>query len=66
MWRRVGHVRTDVSEECAASTQKMKATPSSEISVLTRHTLRHIPEDGILRDKVISDCQLCQTNVTAV
>jgi hypothetical protein len=30
------------------STLKMEATKSSEMSVLTRSTRRHIPEDGIL------------------
>jgi hypothetical protein len=79
MWRRVGLVRTDVSEKRVASifrvqriryirttlavagsqpfanaalrsrvlsTLKMKATPSSKTSVLTRTTRRHIQENG--------------------
>jgi hypothetical protein len=64
MWRRVDLVWIDVSEESIASifrveksagssfadfsTLKMKAIRSSETSVHTRFTRRHIPEDGIL------------------
>jgi hypothetical protein len=49
MWRHVDHVWNDVSEErIASSTLKMEATRSSETSVHTRSTRRHIPEDGIL------------------
>jgi hypothetical protein len=52
MWRSVDLVWTDVSEECIASIFRIgksaRAIPSSEMSVHTRSTLRHIPEDGIL------------------
>jgi hypothetical protein len=56
----VALVRTDVSEEHVASiirverinergtTMMMEVTRFSEMSVLTRATERHIPEDGIL------------------
>jgi hypothetical protein len=46
MWRRVGIVWTDILEDF--STLKMEAIRSSETSVYTRSTRRHIPEDGIL------------------
>jgi hypothetical protein len=39
-------LRTDVSDECIASI--VRVISSSEKSVLTRATWRHIPEDGIL------------------
>jgi hypothetical protein len=62
MWRRVDLVWTDVSVERIASickveksasgehvaTVKMDLIRSSESSVYTRSTRRHIPEDGIL------------------
>jgi hypothetical protein len=38
----------DVSDSLIISTLMMKAIYSSETSVLTRATCRHIPEDGIL------------------
>jgi hypothetical protein len=58
MWRRVDLVRTNVSEECMQpparagscfadfSTLMMEAIRSSETSVHTRSTWRHIPEGG--------------------
>jgi hypothetical protein len=61
MLRLVALVRTDVLEERIASivtvtkisallvTLMAKAVCSSVTSVLTRATLRHIPEDGILQ-----------------
>jgi hypothetical protein len=54
MWRCVGLVWTDVLEECIASradfsTLKMEAICSSETSVHTRSTWRHIPEYAILQ-----------------
>jgi hypothetical protein len=64
MWRRVDLVWSDVSEERLRpptyagswlsdfSTLKMEAIRSSETSVHTRCTLRHIPEGGTLN----SDC----------
>jgi hypothetical protein len=49
---RVGLVKIDVLEVCYqmsnTSTLKMEATRSSETSVFTGPTRRHIPEDGIL------------------
>jgi hypothetical protein len=63
MWRRVDLVFTDVSEGRIASLQpppqagswlayfstlKMEAIRSSETSVHTRSTRRHIPEDSFL------------------
>jgi hypothetical protein len=66
MWRRVGLVRTDGTEERITSiisvflmaanvpnspilvTLIMEAIRSSETSVLTRVTRRHIPDDGVL------------------
>jgi hypothetical protein len=60
MWRRVGILLTDVSDECIAypltlvhrswisSTLKMEAIRSSETSVNKVPTGRHIPEDDIL------------------
>jgi hypothetical protein len=57
MWRCVDLMLTDVSEERIAhasspladfSTLKMDAISSSETSVNTRSTQRHIPEDDIL------------------
>jgi hypothetical protein len=59
----VALVGTDVSEELNASvvpgslihfTMMMEWILPSETSVLKRITLRHIPEDGILQDKVNS------------
>jgi hypothetical protein len=49
MWRRVDLVWTDVWEERIASTLKMEAIRSSETSVYTRSTLRHIPQNAILQ-----------------
>jgi hypothetical protein len=62
MWRRVGIVGADVSEELVASksmlekirprgncsTLKMEVILSPETSVLERSTRYHIPEDGVL------------------
>jgi hypothetical protein len=57
MWRRVGLVWTDVSEERVASIFRVKNSASeepawaggySEMSVHIISTRRHIPEDGIL------------------
>jgi hypothetical protein len=57
MWRRVDLVWTDISLQLPThvgssladfSTLKMEAIRSSETSVHTRSTRRHIPEDGIL------------------
>jgi hypothetical protein len=63
MWRRAARVRTDVSEErrsnylvsanvvrssLIVSTLVKKVARSSETSVLTRATRRHMAEDGIL------------------
>jgi hypothetical protein len=50
MWRRVGLMWTDVSEERIASIFRVEK--SSETSVHTRPTQRHIPEDGILHTYV--------------
>jgi hypothetical protein len=59
----VALVGTDVSEERNASvvpsslihfTMMMRKLGSSETFVLTRAALHHIPEDGILQDKVNS------------
>jgi hypothetical protein len=47
MLRRVALVRADVSADYIASIIRKKIHPS-ETSVLTRVTLRHIPEDNIL------------------
>jgi hypothetical protein len=61
MWRCVDLVSNDISEECIASVSRVEKSPSereqaaadteaihsSETSVYTRHTRRHIPEDGI-------------------
>jgi hypothetical protein len=56
MLRRVALVRTDVSEELSASIfgvtrigELGTLADNSEASVLTRATLRNIPEDAILR-----------------
>jgi hypothetical protein len=62
MWRRLGLVRTGVSQErvtyifrvensslAEISTLKMGVTRYSETSVLIRSTRRHISEDGILQ-----------------
>jgi hypothetical protein len=58
MWRRVDLVRSDVSEESIASIFRVEKSASKEpawacssvceMSVRTRSTRRHIPEDGIL------------------
>jgi hypothetical protein len=48
MWRHVGLIRADVSEERVASTLKMEAVSSSKTLILTRATRHHTPEDGIL------------------
>jgi hypothetical protein len=56
MWRSIDVVWTDVSEESIASmledfsTLKMKTILSSETSVHTISTRRHIQKDGILQD----------------
>jgi hypothetical protein len=65
MWRRIGVVRADVSEEHVASifnginnvlsllfssALNMEGACSYETSVLTRPTRRHIPEEGILHN----------------
>jgi hypothetical protein len=47
MLRRVALVRTDVSEENSATIRVMEMLGSFEIPVLTRATLRNIPEDGV-------------------
>jgi hypothetical protein len=48
MWRRVGLVLTNVSEERSAYVFKVDVTRSSETSFLTRRSRRSIAEDGIL------------------
>jgi hypothetical protein len=53
--RPVALVKTDVSEECNSPflvNLIMEAIRSSEMSVLTRATLRIIPLDGILHQKL--------------
>jgi hypothetical protein len=46
MWRRVGLVRTEMSEERVASIFRVERNPRAKKSV--RPLRRHIPEDGIL------------------
>jgi hypothetical protein len=82
MWRRVGVVRTVVSEESVASifrgkntragrelyicfsliyfsTLKIEAICSSETSVLTTSTLRHMLQDGILHSHRRENLKFC-------
>jgi hypothetical protein len=62
MWRRVGRVRIDISQEKVAGylllasccsriifTLTLEARSEAEIWVLRRPTRRHVPEDDILR-----------------
>jgi hypothetical protein len=53
MWCRVNFVRTDISEEHIASFFRVEQT-----SVLTRPTLRQIPEDGILHGRRFKNLKL--------
>jgi hypothetical protein len=47
MWRRIGLVRVEVSEECITSIFRVERH-SFETLDLTRPTRRHITEDGTL------------------
>jgi hypothetical protein len=48
MWRRLGFVRTDISEEHTASIIRVKETANSEMSILIRGIRDHIPEKDVL------------------
>jgi hypothetical protein len=52
MWRRVDLVWTDVSEELIASIFRVEKS-ASDMSLHTRSTQRHIPEDDLLHSNII-------------
>jgi hypothetical protein len=60
MWRRVTLVRTDVSDERVGRMNPRGRNSvswlarSSETSVFTRPKRRHIPEDGMLKPRLVS------------
>jgi hypothetical protein len=54
MLRLVALARTDVLEECVAIMSVTRIGKLGTTSVLTTATQRHIQEDGILQEKILS------------